>query len=129
MNWIALVFALELGVLPGGSVRIYDPPYDVVENLDFYQQFEARAILWDHLFVGGSVRIYDWIVKDKFSFHPFELSSIFEAGLIFGPLELGMRHGCGPHPIIPFLQGILAEHGAEGGYSEIYLRLEGSTRR
>jgi hypothetical protein len=128
MDWLVLVFALELGILPNNAWRIYDPPARVIEEPEFYQQLEARAILWDHVFAGGKMRIYDWMNAGSFGFWPNRGAFTFETGLTFRSLELGFRHYC-THPILPYLEYNPAAVEWEGGYEEIYLRLEGSTRR
>lgn len=127
MSWLALAFALELGVLPMNGWVMYDPPALVFEAPEFYQQLEARAILWDHLFAGGKVRIYDWMREDG-GFWPSQGAFTFEAGLSFRGLELGFRHYC-THPILPYLEYVPAGVKWEGAYQEIYLRLGGSTKR
>ncbi len=123
MNWLALAFALELGVLPNNSWRVYDPPAFVIEAPEFYQQLEARAVLWDHLFAGGSVRVYDWLTEGKLNFWPSGAAFTFEAGLSFDHLEFGLRHWCGVHPIVPYLEWVPNRVSPEGSYDELYLRL------
>ena len=129
MDWLALAFALEIGVLPNNAWKTYDPPAIVVERPEFYQQFEARAVLWRHLFAGGKVRVYDWMEDGRFAFWPSGAAFTVETGLTFKGLEFGFRHWCGIHPITPYLERVPARNGPEGSYEEIYLRLGGGTRR
>ena len=128
MDWLALAFALEIGILPLNVWKTYDPPAIVIDQPEFYQQFEARAILWDHLFAGGRVRVYDWMKDGEFAFWPSGAAFTVEAGLRFGDLEFGFRHWCGVHPITPYLERVPAKIGPEGGYEEIYFRLGGARR-
>jgi hypothetical protein len=123
MKWLTLAFALELGILPMSSWVMYDPPATVQEQPEFYQQFEARAILWDHLFLGGDVRIYDWMAKEEISFWPSRGAFTLNAGVAFGDIELGFRHYC-THPIVPYMPIQTGKAKWEGAYEEIYLRLE-----
>jgi hypothetical protein len=129
MSWLALAFALEIGVLPNNVWTTYDPPATVIERPEFYQQFEARVMLWQCLFAGGSMRIYDWMEEGQLNFKPNGAAFTFEVGLSFKSLEFGFRHWCGVHPITPYLEQTPARVGPEGGYEEVYLKLTGSTRR
>jgi hypothetical protein len=124
MNWLALVFALEIGILPNNGWIMYDPFEELLPAPEFYQQLETRAVLWDHLFIGGQIRIYDWLTKGELNFWPSHASFLWEGGLSFGMLELGWRHFC-THPILPYLEYIPRGNRIEGGYDEVYLRLEG----
>jgi hypothetical protein len=53
----------------------------------------------------------------------------FSAGVAFGPVELGFRHVCGPHPVRTYPRitsdGPIAPF--EGAYNQIYLRIQGAT--
>ena len=122
MTWLAFAFALELGILPINDWVIYDPPAVVFEQPEFYQQLEARVILWEHLFAGGKVRIYDW-VNEGGGFWPNQGAFTFETGLTFQGLELGFRHFC-THPIMSYLEYVPVDVKYEGAYEEVYLRLE-----
>ena len=125
MNWLAIAFALELGLLPTNGWRVYEPPAIVIEQPEFYQQLEARVILLDHLFVGGSIRIYDWMVRGAFNFWPSGVGLLTEAGFTFGGLELDFRHWCGVHPVVPYLEQVPRRIAPEGAYEELYLRFSG----
>lgn len=124
MNWLTLAFALELGMLPLGSWVMYQPPATVQEQSEFYQQFESRVILWDRLFVGGDVRIYDWMDKGALNFWPSRAAFTFKTGINCRGVELGFRHYC-THPIVTYMPIEKSTVRWEGAYEEIYLRLEG----
>ena len=123
MTWLAFAFALELGVQPFGTLRAYEPLVPAANEWTFYQKAEARVYLWDLLFAEGQVEIYDWRDRDL-SFWPDRAGFEVGAGLRWKILEIGFRHYC-THPIIPRFSIPASNWRWEGGYEEIYLRLEG----
>jgi len=125
MNWIALFFALELGIAPNIGVLQYEPAAAVESEWEIgYTQLEAEVLLFDLLFAGGGVRTYI-TPGNSWTLAPNTTVYDFRAGLRRGPVELGWRHRCF-HPTLPYLplrdQQIT---GLEGSFDEIYLRLSG----
>lgn len=129
MTWLALLFAIELGVSPYGGWALYDEPhgyvYEQVEKLNAYTELEAEAALLDgHVSVGGSLRT--WVARmDPASYAPFWATYGFWVTASLGPVEAGWRHLC-THPVQVYTA--LVERsvpGVEGGYGEFYVRYEG----
>lgn len=128
MNWLALAFALELGVLPNNAWVTYEPPGCVMEQPEFYQQFEVEAVLFRHLWLFGSMRVYDWMVEGQFNFFPSGAAFHGGAGLIFpaawGSIQANWHHFCGVHPLTPYMERVPQRVSAEGSYDELSLRIE-----
>lgn len=124
MIWLAFAFALELGIQPFGDLRAYEPNYAHRNEWTFYQKMEARTYLWDMLFAGGRLEIYDWPDGGLDSFWPYRVGFNIEAGFRWSFLEIGWRHYC-THPVIPRFHVPIENRRWEGGYEEIYIRLEG----
>ena len=129
MNWIALFFALELGIAPNIGVLQYEPPAAAVSEWEIgYTQLEAEVLLFDLLFAGGGVRTYITPGSSGRTFAPNTTIYDFCAGMRRGPVEVGYRHRCF-HPTLPYLP-LRDQHitGLEGSYDELYLRFETSIR-
>jgi hypothetical protein len=125
MTWLAFVLALEAAYLPMGSFHLYEPALQVVEpGIEFYVDLEARAVLWDLLYVGGSVRSNFHDVGDSRFFNPTAAAYTVEAGFERDGFKAGWRHYC-THPVIPYLSGTSMGRVWEGGYEEVFLRVEG----
>jgi len=123
MNWIAFLFALELGIMPNGTLETFTPGPATSQDLDgdFYVLFEAEATLFDFLFIGGDVRTE---VKNRTtdkSFSPHSAYYGFRAGIRLEPIEVGFRHMCA-HPVVP--GSIYVAKQWEGWYDEVYIRAE-----
>jgi len=130
MNWLVFFFALELGIVPQAGVLMYEP-YEAFEMKGaLYTELEAEVLMFNVLFVNGGVRTYVTPNNNDFNFSPNSTVYDFGAGLRFkDTIELGWRH-CSFYPIFPYLP--VYEHqmkGMEGAYDEIYLRIEGKTRK
>jgi hypothetical protein len=128
MNLLALAFALEAGIAPMDLAVIYDPPTEVLTAPVFYQQLEARVWLGEHFFLGGSLQAQEWKVAQKMEFWPFRISYELEAGLAWGPLEIGARRYC-THPVMPLQPFYMMKPEWEAAYWQLYLRLEASWNR
>lgn len=132
MTWLALLFAIELGVSPYGGWAFYDEPhgyvYQQVEKPQLYTELEAEALLLGgHVSVGGAVRT--WVTRmDGIEFAPFFATYDFGVSARLGPVEGGWRHSCS-HPIQVYTALVGASvPGLEGGYGEFYIRYEGGAR-
>jgi hypothetical protein len=90
MEWIAFVFALELGAIRGSDI-----PVDVSS----YVQMEAAAVVLGHLEIGGSLRSYQ--VPDGDQAWPFRMDYTVDATVRFGGISLGVEHTC-HHPVVPY---------------------------
>ncbi len=122
MTWLILAAALELGWMPLGDFLMHDPYQSIRIAGTFYVDMEARATLFGFLFAGGEVKTFMWKMTDGYQFWPERMLYQFNAGLTWGPAELGWRHYC-THPVTPYLSNWIGEARWEGGYEEVYLRL------
>lgn len=131
MNWIMLLFYLEVGFLPNNSWLAYDietTQYEIFmqECPSLYSELNAEIELADVLFVGGAVRTDMWPTT-LVSHNPYWVTFDFNAGFRVKGLELGFRHTC-THPIeIYSALAMSREPLLEGAYEEIYLRIKGSS--
>ena len=126
MNWLALAFAIEVGLLPIDQTIMYQSTSRSDEAWVFYTTLEAEVQLFDnHAFIGGSTEIREWKDKDAMSFWPERAGFAFNAGLRWGPVEIGFLHYC-THPVIPFEPFSNPRVLWEGAYEKIYIRVEGS---
>ncbi len=125
MNWIALLFALEIGMMPSGYIESYDrmPPTEYELTGAYYVDMQADVLLYDLFFIGGRTKIYMKKRTDTISFSPDTAEFAFNAGIRAGILEIGFRHYC-MHPIVPWLYQSGGTLKWEGSYEEIYVRLE-----
>lgn len=125
MNWLIFLFAFEFGVSPQVGILAYNETIsaDSLEYGVYYTQLEAEAELWEHLFISGSIRTYI-LPSGTVNFSPREVVYDFSIGMRWQPFEFGWRHRCF-HPIMPYLPTLdIDVRGIEGGYDEIYLRVE-----
>jgi len=120
MNWLILLYFLELGYAPFyGSLNTI--PYEQTRNENiYYIHFDAEVLILDHLFIGGSTKIYIQPVIDSYQFYPIENDFLFKAGLRFKHLEAGFRHQCN-HPGDSF--GVQSQGKSYGGFEELYIRI------
>ncbi len=129
MNWLVLLYALELGFAPHyGSLNVISKQPSIIEaNLTEdigYVNFEAEVVAWNTLFVGGAVKTYVQSKTDtKLNYHPFESDYLFKGGLRFGGLEFGYRHLC-LHPNRPYEIVYNAQQSTDASYDEFYVRME-----
>lgn len=126
MSWLALFFALELGIAPNIGVLQYQPEAAIASEWEVgYTQLETELELFNLLFIGGGVRTYITPGSSGRTFTPNTTVYDFCTGLRRSPIEIGWRHRCF-HPTVPYLPVFQQQiTGLEGGYDEIYLRFEG----
>ncbi|MHA1302130.1 MAG: hypothetical protein ACTSPI_00310 [Candidatus Heimdallarchaeaceae archaeon] len=125
MNWLIFAFALELGIIPIDEFVMYNPSIEIVFDQSLYVEIEGEALLFDLLFIGGSIRTYIWKNKEGISFWPWRDGFLFNAGIKYKYVELGFKHYC-THPIIPYIYPV--QMNWEGAYQEFYLRFEGKIK-
>jgi len=125
MEWLVFVLALELGWQPEAYFASYSPPVAVVGDGQFYQTFEAKAVLFGFLELGGSVRVQDWLTADRFppNFWLNQIDSIFFVDVRLGPLTVGWRHEC-IHPVSPWQPAYGIKPSWDGAGDEVYARVE-----
>jgi hypothetical protein len=120
MNWIAILFAAELGVLPMGNFHLYEPAGLVESTGNYYADMGMRAILFDTIYLGGSMKAHFAGVQDTYMFLPSAMNYLFEAGIQRGGFSIGWRHYCA-HPMVPIFSDASWD---SGGYEEVFIRLE-----
>ncbi len=124
MNWLILLYFLELG---------YSPFYDSrnaseIDNIRirnesiYYVTMDAEVVILDHLFIGGAIKTYIHGTID-YEFWPFELDFLFKAGLRYKNIEFGFRHFC-LHPVRPYEMYYQPQGSTDGSYEEFYIRIE-----
>lgn len=125
MNWLAILFALELGISPqyqslnvNGELQQFDKVLDVG-----YVQMDIELTMFNFIFIGGKMKTGIQGTDNVTDYVPFELSSLFNTGIRFQGVELGWRHLC-VHPIRPFDVMYNTNSSFDGGYNEYYLRME-----
>ena len=120
MNWLILLYFLELGYAPyygslNGSEKFQD------QNI-FYINVETEIVVLGRLFFGGTVKTY---INDKpgdYKFSPFEADYLFKAGLRYKNIEVGFRHFC-LHPVRPMEMYYEPQGSNDGSYEEFYIRI------
>ena len=123
MNWIILIYFLELGYSPFyQSLNVMEESSRINAENIYYITLDAEVVILDHLFIGGAVKTYFQDQKDNYTFYPFEADYLFKAGLRFGPLELGFRHLC-LHPVRPYEMYYQPQGSTDGAYEEFYIRI------
>jgi hypothetical protein len=125
MSWIALIFALEFGMVPSEIHAEYWPDYDVLyRNQGLYGTLEARVELFNFLFVGGDIEAA--MVGLSFdSYKPSGVSFNFEAGMFFGPVQVGYIHNC-KHPAVSTYE--VHWPWRQSSHDRVYVRIEGATK-
>ena len=123
MNWIILIYFLELGYSPFyQSLNVMEESSRINAENIYYITLDAEVVILDHLFIGGAVKTYFQDQKDNYTFYPFEADYLFKAGLRFGPLEAGFRHFC-LHPVRPYEMYYQPQGSTDGAYEEFYIRI------
>ena len=123
MNWLVLLFAFEVGMVPNNGWVMQEFDYHLQEQNQYYTEFEFEAEAWDTLFVGGKIKTRMYDSPDSWTYKPFTDEYTFNAGLRFDFLEIGFRHLC-THPVIPYIRSSGAKINYEGAYDELYFRIE-----
>ena len=132
-EWLALLFAIEFGILPQGQFNQYNVNQTYQKNLldlDMYLDFNARFIFFDLVYIGGDTKIFATKRSDRIlDFNSTSLATVFFAGIKYNfdedtSIDLGFRHFC-QHPIVTYMYETTPSLIWEGFYEEIYIRFEG----
>ncbi len=124
MSWIALFFALEVGLLPNGFIDTYvDEGRTLLIQNSEYLSLETELTFFNFLFVGGAVKTYMYRYSGVKDFFPSTVEYDLGLGVRFKSVELGFRHYC-THPIVPWLYRREVSPQWEGSYEELYIRVE-----
>ena len=125
MNWIAMLFILELSVLPEGYIQTYESGSIRTEDLNGSAavKMDMEFTLFDLFFIGGGMDCYMRTQSEPNPFFPTDMFYSFNAGIKFQFIEAGFRHYC-MHPVVPFLYHAKISPQWEGAYEEIYIKFE-----
>ena len=128
MTWLALLFAVELGVTPYGGWAFYDEPDGYVfmtqDRPQLYTSLEADVRLFNgHLSWRSNVTT--WVRHyNGLSYAPLWSTFDTDVGVEFGAVRVGWYHMC-THPLQPYTSVVGASIPAlEGGFGKLYLRYE-----
>ena len=124
MNWLILLYFIELGYSPFyQSINVLPADFEYIRNENvYYINFDAEVLILDHLFIGGSTKIYIQSQKESYEFFPIENDFLFKAGLRFGNIEAGFRHQCN-HPVDSI--AVQSQGKSYGAFEEFYIRIKG----
>lgn len=122
MNWLILLYFLELGYSPFySSTNIISTDYEYLRNENvYYIHFDAEVLMLDHIFIGGSTKIFMQSKNDDYRFYPIENDFLFKTGLRFNNIEVGYRTQCN-HPILS--DGVSSQGKSYGAFEEFYIRI------
>ena len=122
MNWLILLYFIELGYAPYyQSINILPGSHKFIVNESImYVTFDTEVVLFKHIFIGGSSKIFMQPKKNSYQFYPIENDFLFRAGLRFENIEAGFRHQCN-HPI--YNCGVQSQGKSYGGFEEFYIRI------
>jgi len=122
MNWLILLYFIELGYSPFyQSINIIPSDYEDIRNENvYYIHFDAEILVLNHIFIGGSTKIFIQSQNDSYQFFPLENDFLFKTGLRFNNIEAGFRHQCN-HPILS--NGVQSQGKSYGGFEEFYIKI------
>lgn len=122
MNWLILLYFLELGYSPFyQSLNVIpDERYYIRNENVYYVHFGAEIVILDHFFIGGSTKIFIQPDATGYDFFPIEDDHLFNAGLRFENIEAGFRHQCN-HP--GDSAGVQSQGKSYGGFEELYIKI------
>ena len=123
MNWIILLYFIELGYSPFYDSRnvMDDSNTRIRTENTYYITLDTEVVILDHLFIGGAIKTYIHST-DNYDYFPFEADYLFKAGIRFNNLELGFRHFC-LHPVRPYEMYYQPQGSTDGAYEEFYIRI------
>lgn len=121
MNTIlAFLFALEMGFIP------YNSQINWIDNNNFksFTILEAGFLICDLFYIKGTIKTFEELSSDSFSFYPHQADYYFDIGIRYEFFSFGFRHACF-HPINI---GCNINHGYLGQTDEIYFRIESNVK-
>ena len=122
MNWLILLYFLELGYSPFyNSLNVLPEDYEYIKDDNvYYVNFNAEVLMFNHLFIGGSTKTYIQPNNKENDFYPVQNDYQLNAGIRYKNIEIGMIHLC-IHPGDSVdMQPIGKSYS---GYEEFYIRL------
>lgn len=122
MNWLILLYFLELGYSPFyQSVNVLPDRYESIRNENvYYIDFDAEVLMFNHFFIGGSSKTFIQPDNEGYSFYPIQNDYLFKTGFRYKNIQVGFNHFC-THP--GRSAGIISRGTAYGGYEEFYIRI------
>lgn len=102
---IDLKASLEIGWLPNGTALMIEDSgikaHQENEDEQFYTDLSADVWLFDHVFVGGSVKTYMFASSEEINFDPNQDMYTFHVGATYKGIEIGFEHMC-THPVVTY---------------------------
>ena len=121
-------FFLEVGYIPYDAT-VTPVDWTQVDSV-FYTDLDA-TLRFHFLFVGGGMKAFVWPYgSDSIglpAFWPYRMDYRFNAGLVVGPITVGLRHLCS-HPVMPYVTWNRVTTPKDGAYTELFLRIEGGRK-
>lgn len=124
MNWLILLYFLELGYAPYyGSLNVLPDSKneEITMNLGFIM-FGAEIEIGGIIFFRGSTKTFIQEKNDSYRFVPFENDYMFGAGIKLKNIEAGYRTMC-LHPGSPMNIYYERPGSTDASYEEIYIRI------
>ena len=124
MNWLLLLYFIELGYAPFYNSQNIAEEYNVRlrDAAIYYVTLNTELILFEHMFIVGAVKTYVQDQPDELSYFPFEVDYFFKIGLRYKNIELGFKHFC-LHPVRPYEMYYRPQGSTDGAYEEFYIRI------
>lgn len=97
MTWLALWFALEIGIIPESGEHIWNDDVmieDIQEEASIFTDFEAEIEIYDIIFVGGGIYLHAWLRNPDLVFMPDEIIPRVFGGLRYGIISLKILRYC-----------------------------------
>lgn len=127
MNWLAIWFALQIGLSPDSGIITYRPPIlRSFENV-ISTQFEVELRAFDSLFLGGSVRTEITKLNDSTTFTPTLSGYSTWGGVRIGGFEAGGIWTC-EHPTAPYYSLRHPVINWDGWWWELYVKVSGEIK-
>lgn len=122
MPWIALVFALEVGIIPIGWAP-FSQSLDITTSIYAGADLEVQ-VFDNHAFIRAEPEIMAWVKEGYIEFIPGTPTLDITFGYRIGAIEIGYSH-VGARPSISGGPVSAEDIRYEGSYEKIYIRVKG----
>ena len=121
-------YVLEGGYVPWNAWKVYNPEQsEIYSSWNFYIHMEAEIVLFDLIFIGGSMRNVFFLTNEHntVNFSPYEMYFSYFMGIRTENFEIGFRHMCA-HPLMTYAHiEDFDNRILEGSYDEFYFKFKG----